>query len=424
MLFRLKSNPILRNVVLLFSGTSVAQVMPVIVTLVLARLYSQKDFGEFSIFMSIVGIVGTIATLRYELVIILLKKYNDAKNILILSILSSFLIAFVCLIVLILLKPIIFHHVEISNYNLLYLVPIGVICTGVFNSFYNWFNREQQYRMMAFSQIFQSLSNSFGKLAFGLFRMSSGLIWGTILGCVFSVVYSAFFFLKNNNKNSIKKSVTYFKIKKLAWEYRDFAVYSTLGGLFNSISNIGFPLIISYFYSIEIAGVYFFANNLIRLPIGLLSSAIAQVYKKEATTLYIKKCSYLYQFTIKMQIVILAFILPILLVLVFYGNELFSFFFGSRWGISGGMIKYFSIFIVFNSLYSPISSIGDILRKQKLMFCFNISLVLFQVLIFALFKSMAFQFSLLISSIVGAVHFIWLDLYMKKLIKSKLINLN
>lgn len=207
-------------------------------------------------------------------------------------------------------------------------------------------------------------------------------------------------------------------MRKLVIEYKDFAIYSSGGGLFNSLSNIGLPLFITFFYSVKVAGIYFFANNLIRLPIGLLSTSIAQVYKKEASVMFYSSKEQLYKFTLQMQKMIFYFISPILLIFSLWGKEIFSLIFGNTWIESGNIIKYFAIFVFFNALYSPISSIMDILREQKLMLFFNISLVCTQALILYLGRNYLFEYVLLVSSIVGAFHFIVLNEYVKCRIKN------
>ena len=99
------------------------------------------------------------------------------------------------------------------------------------------------------------------------------------------------------------------------------------------------------------------------------------------------------------------------LILVY--EDLFSLF-GNEWSESGLIIKYFSIFILFKNIYLPISTIGDI-KKQKLLLMFNVSLFLFQVSSFYFLKELEnINYVSLLSSSIGATHYIILSNYMKR----------
>jgi len=68
------SSPFLRHVLTLVSGTVVAQAVVFIMTMVLARIFSTEDFGQFARYTSIVSIIVAVAALRYDMTIMLPKK--------------------------------------------------------------------------------------------------------------------------------------------------------------------------------------------------------------------------------------------------------------------------------------------------------------------------------------------------------------
>mgnify|MGYP001399071774 CR=1 FL=1 len=82
----------------LFKGTLIAQLIPVLLTPVLTRLYSPADFGVLELFLSVSLILGVIANGRYELAIVLPDEKKDAWNLMSLGMLIS--IAFTILLVL------------------------------------------------------------------------------------------------------------------------------------------------------------------------------------------------------------------------------------------------------------------------------------------------------------------------------------
>jgi len=412
----------LKNILLLSTGTGIAQVIPMLASIVLARLYTHADYGDLSVFISVTGIVGVIATLRYELTVILPKKSNDARNLLALCLINSFLIGILTAIIIIILSLFFKEKLPVSNFNWMYLVPVMVVCTGVYNSFDNWFNRVHGYKNMVSAKIILNGASALVRILLGFLSISLGLIYGTVIGNLFAIAAFAYFFVKRDGLHSYLLVSTE-KIKKMFNEYKDFFKYSTPGSLLNAFGNIGLPLMIAFFYSKELAGIYFFSNNLIKQPLSILSTSISQVYKKEANVIYIHTKNRLIPFTVKFQKALFILVFPTLLILSIWGGPVFGFLFGKTWVESGEIIKYFAIFILFNFNYSPVSSIADILRKQRFLLFFNLSNVLSQVLLLALFSNLlTFRHMILVISIVGAIHYLYIDIYIKLHIKKLIRN--
>ena len=411
------ANPIVKNVLLLFSGTGISQLIPFVATLFLSRLYTKTDFGDLALVMSVAGIVGTVAALRYDLIIILQKKVSNAKTAMSLCLSLIILTCSLIFVFLFLFKSTLIPKLDISHYGLLYSIPLVAGGMGMYYVFENWFNRQQAYRNMAYIKIVQSATNSIAKLAFGFVGISCGLIAGTVIGYATTILFCLFLFLK---KDSF--SLKYFSVKKMkemAVSYRDFPKYAAPSGLLNSLSLLGLPVLIVYFYSTDVAGVYFFANTLIGIPIFFLTNAVGQVFKKEAVLLVQKnKMKELNDLVRKFQQSVFLIIFIFIFVFSIFGAEIFSFVFGSQWHESGKLIKFFAFFLMISASYSAISSLTDILRKQKAELIFNASLLLSQIVVFVLFSHyLTFEYTLLINAITGSVLFFILDRYVKNKIK-------
>ena len=113
----------------------------------------------------------------------------------------------------------------------------------------------------------------------------------------------------------------------------------------------------------------------------------------------------------------MLFLLPFLIIMSFLVEDLFVLL-GEEWIFSGDLIKYFAIYLLFKNIYSPISSVADIFRKQKLLLFFNFSLVVSQILFLYFFRDQGIKIALLFSSIIGSIHYIGLNLYMRKLMRN------
>jgi len=212
-------------------------------------------------------------------------------------------------------------------------------------------------------------------------------------------------------------------MKQLAVSYQDFAKYATPSGLLNSLALMGLPVLITYFYSTDTTGVYFFAATLIGMPIFFLSNATAQVFKKEAAVLVQQnKWQELNDLVRKFQRTIFFIIFAFILVFSLFGADIFSFLFGNRWYESGQLIKFFAFYALISACYTIISSLADILRLLKAELIFNAALLVSQMTVFFVCSNyLTFEYTLLINSIVGCFLYLSLDRYVKNKIKIKFL---
>ena len=87
----------LKNVVTLITGTTVAQIIPFLISPILTRLYKPEEFGNFTLYMSFVSVFGVIATLRYDLAVVQPQDDADAKSIIILCLKINGVLTFLLL---------------------------------------------------------------------------------------------------------------------------------------------------------------------------------------------------------------------------------------------------------------------------------------------------------------------------------------
>ena len=413
---RIKSE-FVRNVVTLMTGTTIAQAIPIAVSPILSRLYSPEDFGLFALFMSAAGIISVIATGCYELAIILPENDEDAINIVALSIIITFIVSALAFLVLWMWNleiSALVNNPEISKW--LYFVPLVVLFTGLYQSFNYWFNRKKQYKKLAVSRVAQNAAAVGTKLSMGFGRLGAGgLMAGSIFGGFtgagllgWQTYRDAAFNIRLINKNSIKNQ---------AVRYKRFPIYSSLSGFLNTAS-LQVPIILlSSFFSSAVAGLYFYSHKLLSMPMSLMGRSIGQVFfqkasehkndpekLKEITFLVYKKLLYIGVF-------------PLSLVMV-YGDYIFSFIFGGNWRIAGEYAQVLSLWILFVFISSPLSTLFDVLEKQKEELIFNY--LIFIARVAALFAGgLIFHdayIAIILFGTTGAVMWFGFSLYLLKLV--------
>jgi O-antigen/teichoic acid export membrane protein len=405
-----------KNVLTLMTGTTIAQAIPIAISPILTRIYTPEDFGVFALFIAIVAILGSIANGRYELAIMLPKKDEDAINIFALGFIINVVLSIFLLLIVILFHSYIINllnNKEISPW--LYFIPFSIFLMGCFNLLNYYNNRLKNYKDLSKTNVYKSIAMAITQLSIGFVKQGA---MGLISGQIISQLVSNTKLLKNIVKDKILLSkITKVQMIELAKRYKDFPKYSVVSTLFNSGSNIGMPVIINIFFSTSVVGFYFFANRIVRLPLGLVFSSFSQVFYQKAAQLYNTDKYALYKLTIKTQYKIGILLIPILITISIISPYVFSIIFGEKWFIAGEYVKYFAVFVFFNSLYSPISSLDDILNKQRVLMFFNFSLVFSQIIVMKICVDLFnfdFKFTILFVSIVGSIHFLLLNNYIIK----------
>ena len=77
-----RSTSFATDVLKLVTGTTFAQVITILASPLLTRLYGPEAFGFLALFTSITSIIGVVACMRYELAIMLPKTDEEAANLL------------------------------------------------------------------------------------------------------------------------------------------------------------------------------------------------------------------------------------------------------------------------------------------------------------------------------------------------------
>lgn len=357
-----------RHFLTLFTGSTLSQVILFAITPILTRLYSEELFGLYFVFTSIVMVLKTIATLRFELAIVLPKKDEDAINVIFLTILLNIIF---CLSVtgLIFLFKDFFNSLlgekDLGNY--LYLIPISVFFTGLNDIFLRWNNRVKKYKNISVGSIIKTSSTGIWSIGWGSFGFKNiGLIPGQIFG-----VFSSFTFLFFISIKELFKLVKYISLKRVIFlvnKYKNILKYNTLINFLVNISNEAPIFLLANYFGADTVGLYGMANRLIGTPSNLISKSISPVFFQNASDKYNNKED-VYIFLKKtysnlLKIGLLIFIPALIL------SPLLQYILGKEWLHTGYYAMIIIPLVFFKFLNNPVSSIFTILNQQKKLIIF------------------------------------------------------
>ncbi|MEO0244383.1 MAG: oligosaccharide flippase family protein, partial [candidate division WOR-3 bacterium] len=232
--FRFLRDEFNKNVAILSGGIAVSQLIPILVSPALTRLYSPQDFGILAIFVSITTILSVIANGRYELAVMLPEKDDDAINIAAVAFIVNVIFSFFCLFLIIFFKSHLLRILKMESMGIwAYFIPLTSFFIALFNLLNYTNNRFKLYRDIAKSNIYKSISYALVKLILGFFKTGAG---GLIIGQITSQFVANSKLFDNIKKTGLLASISLRQIKELAKLYSNFPTFSVLAGLINTLA--------------------------------------------------------------------------------------------------------------------------------------------------------------------------------------------
>ena len=357
-----------KNISKLVAGTTIAQIISFLVAPVITRLYTPSEVGAFTFLISIAGGIALVATLRYEMAIILPKDKGDSVNIAFLSLLIAFGIAVLTLAVLLFSD-----WFNISGFTRnpvmqrwIYLLPLLVFLMAAGNVFQHWFNHNREYRTLATSKIITSAGNNLTTVLMGFAGFGALGLWlGNFAGFLIVILFFAIlFFLRYRDTVGHLEFSTQ---KRLAHTYQYLPLTNMPQVIVDMVQVYGIIFLLQTLYSSEVLGWYSLSQRLLQAPMFLIGTSICQVFYKDASEKYIMDgdITGLLRKTIKMSAIVA---LPVLVVMLTIGPWLIALIFGLSWKESGIISRILAPWFFFDFIRSSVSYTPLIIGKTRQMF--------------------------------------------------------
>jgi O-antigen/teichoic acid export membrane protein len=347
-----------QHVLTLMTGTTIAQAIPIAVSPILTRIYTPEDFGVLALFTAITAVLGILVTGRYEVAVILPKKDKDAANILVLAALIALFMSLIIGVGIYFIEDLIIE--SFGNEGLrgwLYFIPASIFLSGMYQSLTFWNNRFKKFGVVATSQVGQGGGTAGTQLGFGLWSnlAGGGLILGNLVGQLTGTLVLA---IRSWKELKIKiPDVSRERITENAREYKNFPLFSTWGALFNTAGTQMPVVIISRFYGLTTGGLFSLTFRVLSMPISLISGAFYNVLLQRVTQIHNEEPEKLVGFILRAGLFLAVLSLPIIIVMVLWGEPLFVFVFGENWAEAGQMAAILSVAVAMRFTVSPLSSV-------------------------------------------------------------------
>ena len=393
------------KLVTVFKGNLFSKIILSIGGLILAKYFGTEAYGQYAYFLSICGILSILLTVSLEHLMIVEKEEKQKINNLFFSIIISFILAIIVLVISFLIpqKPspqYIFTCAVLSSFLILSLATFSLYLSQI-----------KKFKIIANITIIDSLSTFVIQSIFAYLDIKNGLIYGTIIGSFIAILYA----LKNIPLKIIHPNwQQFFESIKNNLSIIKYTYPSTL---VNAFGNNLLPILLALYFTKEILGQYAIAMKMITTPFLIISSSFATIYYPKASELFhFNKMRELFSYTKKTSWMNFLSTLAISIVIILIGTPIINFYYGEEWNLVTQLLILLAIGLVGRSLVNPISNILIIVKKNYVSLIFNIYLVISIFIAIEVSRNQGIFFLTLYHSLLVAIGYFILYIYIRKLL--------
>lgn len=349
-----------KKVITLVSGTAIAQLLPIIATPLLTRIYSPTEFGIFAFILVLTTIFSIISSGRYELAIFLPKNPRIAFYLANISIRRTLIVFAITL-------PISFLIITQTGERafleqaILTLIPLSILLSALILVFTQLIIRYEFFPIINRIRILQSSLTTTFALSFGFYSNSFlSLFIADVIAKIITVIF--IFRQKHNYKYTFCNNKV---LKNIQSRYSSFSRYETFSALVSTL-NFQLPiLVIPMLFSASVAGFYFLVFRVIMSPVSIFGVSIYEAFKIKATTDFRNNKDCREIFLKVLTTLLFIGIVPTIIIMVF-GKEIFSIIFGTKWIQAGFYAQVLAPTALARLISAPLSYMFHLREKSKL----------------------------------------------------------
>lgn len=354
----------LRNVSILTGGTIFAQGLMVLALPILTRLYTPEQFNLLAVYVALLGILGSVSCLRYNIAIPLPEDDANGIALVAVAILAALSISGLCAV------PVIFAPEATATLlaqpglqPYLWMVPIGVFIASVYDALQYWASRKRRFGLVTRTRMTRAVGGASTQLSIGAFSPSPfGLIFGHMIYGGLGLLGLARNMLKQDR--AALRNLNTRRIVAEARRYRRFPLYSMPEALLNT-AGIQMPIIlIAAMAGGADAAFIMLAMTVLGAPMAFVGGSVAQVYLAESPARL--RNGTLSSFTLNTMWTLAKTGGPLLFVVGAVSPFAFAAIFGREWEQAGWLVLWMTPWFILQFVASPVSMVLHVLERQDI----------------------------------------------------------
>jgi O-antigen/teichoic acid export membrane protein len=353
----------IRGAVLISVGTISGQLLTLLAMPLLSRLYNPADLGHLSVFISMVGMLSTIAALHFELAIPLPVLNKNATIVAALAMLIVGLMSLLLTLVLSigdnwLLTKLGAPDLKSSRYWL----PLCLLLTGWSTVLTLNTVRYQTYARNALSKGLQGGVQAISQAGAGLMGTSwTGLVVGQVAGMLAGIVP----LVQRQHWSATPMSLRakYLRLVATMRKYRNFPLLAAPSSLVNSAASNIPALLLAAFFGLQVAGLYGIGFRVLQLPARFVGQSVSQVFLGQAAqAMQRNELAPLVDSVFRF---LMTVALHVFISLAILAPPLFAVAFGDSWIEAGSYARYLMPLVALSFVSTPLSMLVTVLQKQR-----------------------------------------------------------
>jgi O-antigen/teichoic acid export membrane protein len=403
-----------KSTIILTIGSFIAQIIGILTTPILSRIYKPEDYGIVALFAAFVAICSTVITLRYETRILLPKTDVEAKKLITLVIGISIILGLLLTGLFAILPISIIENIGLKGISSWLNAAIGAsVATALITVITNWFNRKAQYKHISILRIVQAiLVSSLGIIA-GLLYLKNGLLYSQLIALSFTLFIFIYFGYKSLDQNA--SLIDLFEVAKI---HKRGPIYLLPIAILDVVTlQIPFFLI-SLWYSNTMTGNYRMAYSMLLLPSSMIGSSVSQVFSQKFSEIWPNAIAGKKLLIKTWKILFFIGLVPMLIIILF-GKSIFTIALGESWSDAGKIASILAPMVFGSLIHSPTSSTLTIMGYEKLGFYIALTIIIYRPLSFFIgFINNNFYLGIALFTIFEIAHyFLFQTLVLKKINK-------
>lgn len=343
-----------RNIIIVMSATVMSQVLPLLFSPLLTQYYSSDDFGVFGTFTALATVLGSVATAKYHLAIMLPANKEDARALVYGSLLISLLYCIILFFVFAFFNEFILSLIGYEELQpWLLFIPVAVFFIAVTETLSFWSSRNLLFVKNATSKMANSSSFVALSMIGGLkLTFLAGPGW-LILGRSFSYFFGSVVLCASNLTVTIDRNFRK-KIKTTLATYVHFPKHLLIPSLLDTMSLQIMLLALGRYYTLQEVGFYNLTYIVSNAPMALIAGGFSQVFFQKLTLLS-NDVGKAYSFFKRNALYLFTFNFFVACLFFFFGEFLFTLVYGADWSTSGTYASILAPALLFKSTVSPLS---------------------------------------------------------------------
>lgn len=358
----------------LTSATVLAQAFNFALSFVLARLYTSGEFGHYSIFIGVSGVLGAASTGGFDRVILLARSSNASRRAAILALLLSIVGALAVSLVgfgLAVFRPL--PGLPITAIDLMLFMPVFMVSYAGAQVLNYSCLRQNRVPTIAGFKIAQSVTTGIVQVTMSSIKMAPGLILGSIAGWAIYLIGA----VDDQARQWPRRLLTSRGLLCVARRYAHYPRYVMPNEVMDNLSNQLPLLLIGSLVSLSSAGHYGLALMMLSAPAALMGQAVGQAFLQYIGN-HDDNYADLEQMMRRIWIGMALFgIVPFTVILAF-GPEIFRFGFGYQWIGAGEISQTLAILLFIRFVSSPTSTIYWKLHMQREQWYFSVAATVYR----------------------------------------------